>query len=231
MSNSSRPVALITGASRGIGRAIAAELADSHHLLIGGRTLQAVQPVVDQLPSAEGFVCDLSDDAALQQACAPMDRLDVLVHSAGASLSGSIADTPLSEWRRVFELNVFAVANLTRLLLPQLRASGGQVVMINSGSGHQARPDAGVYSASKFALRALTDALREEERGQVRVSSVHPGRTDTEMQQELQRHLSRPYDPSEHVRPESIAAAVALAVNTSAEATVEEISIRPVFKA
>ncbi|HIW30613.1 MAG TPA: SDR family NAD(P)-dependent oxidoreductase, partial [Candidatus Luteococcus avicola] len=86
-------------------------------------------------------------------------------------------------------------------------------------------------SASKFALRALTDALREEERGKVRVSSVHPGRVDTDMQVDLQAQMGRRYVAAEHLRPESVAEAVALAVYASPEAMVEQVSIRPVFKA
>ena len=105
------------------------------------------------------------------------------------------------------------------------------MVTINSGSGFTAGTGGGPYSASKFALRAFTDALREEERGTVRVSSIHPGRVDTDMQVELQARKGRPYNPDEHLRAESVAEAVALAVYASEEAMVETLSIRPVFKA
>ncbi|ROR53766.1 NADP-dependent 3-hydroxy acid dehydrogenase YdfG [Luteococcus japonicus] len=229
-SKAHRPVALVTGANRGIGRAIAHRLADTHHVLVGGRHAAAVQALVDELPSAAPFVCDLTDEASVAAAAGAIDRLDVLVHSAGLSSHGTLAETPAEDWRRLYEMNVVAVATLTRLLLPRLREAHGQVVTINSGSGFTSKPGNGVYSASKFALRALTDALREEERGTVRVSSIHPGRVDTDMQVELQAQLGREYDPDEHLRPSSVAEAVALAVFASPEAMVEELSIRPVVK-
>ncbi|MEL4358670.1 MULTISPECIES: SDR family oxidoreductase [unclassified Luteococcus] len=226
-----RPVALVTGASRGIGLAIARRLADSHHILVGGRTDEAVRPVVDELPSAAPFVCELTDERGTAEAVAMVERLDVLIHSAGIGRSGDVGESTREQWREVFELNVFAVADLTRLLLPRLREARGQVITINSGSGFHSGPGGGLYSGSKFALRALTDALREEERGTVRVSSIHPGRVDTDMQVELQAEKGRPYVAEEHLRPESVAEAVALAVYASPEAMVEELSIRPVFKA
>lgn len=230
VADTARPIALVTGASRGIGLAVARRLAETHHLLVGGRDAEAVAAVVSELPSAEAFVCELDDEQSVAAAVAGIERLDVLVHSAGVSTAGTIEEASRDEWRRVLETNVVAVADLTRLLLPALRAAHGQVVVINSGSGHVSRPGNGVYSASKFAVRAFTDALREEERGRVRVSSIHPGRTDTDMQRELQDYLGRPYQASEHLRPESVAEAVALAVFASDEAMVEELSIRPVFR-
>ncbi|MGO4956001.1 SDR family oxidoreductase [Luteococcus sp. Sow4_B9] len=228
---STRPVALVTGANRGIGRAIARRLADTHHVLVGGRDAAAVQSVADALPSAAPFLCDLTDARATEEAAAGVERLDVLVHSAGIARSADVAEATREQWREILEVNVVAVADLTRLLLPQLRAAQGQVVTINSGSGLRSGAGGALYSGSKFALRAFTDALREEERGTVRVSSVHPGRVDTDMQVDLQRQMGRPYVAAEHLRPESVAEAVALAVFASPEAMVEEVSIRPVFRA
>lgn len=226
-----RPVALVTGATRGIGLAIAQRLGDTHHILVGGRDAQAVQAVVDELPSAAGFVCDLTDEAAASAATQTIERLDVLIHSAGIARSTTVEQATRDQWREIFEVNVVAVADLTRLLLPQLRANQGQVITINSGSGFHSGPGGALYSGSKFALRAFTDALREEERGAVRVSSIHPGRVDTDMQVELQQQAGRPYVASEHLRPGSVAEAVTLAVFASPEAMVEQVSVRPVFKA
>lgn len=218
------PIALVTGASRGIGRAIAVELGRTHHVLVGGRDAAAVDAVVATLPSAEPYLADL---AAAGLPPLP-ERLDVLVHSAGVEDGDSVAATEPEVWRRVFDTNVFAVAELTRHALPALRAAGGIVVMINSGSGFTSGPRGGVYSASKFALRALADALREEERPNgVRVSSVHPGRTDSDMQRALTAKLGEEYDTDFYLHPDDVAAAVRLVVDMPARGTVESLAIRP----
>lgn len=223
---------LVTGASRGIGRAIAVELGVDHHILVGGTRAETVQEVVDALPSAEPFVCDLADEQSTTRAASLLSRLDALINCAGISAGGTtIAETRREEWRRVLEVDVIAVADLTRLVLPLLRASHGDVVMVNSGSGFsRPGPGGGVYAAAKYALRALTHALREEERGTVRVTSIHPGRVDTDMQVDLQARAGRPYTPSEHLRPESVAATVRAALEASSEAMIEELSVRPVFQ-
>jgi NADP-dependent 3-hydroxy acid dehydrogenase YdfG len=221
------PTALVTGATRGIGRAIALELGRTHHVLVGGRDTDAAQDLVALLPSAEPYIADLTSGDL-----PPLpDRLDVLIHSAGIESGTTIENTDIATWRQVFEVNVFAVATLTQHALPSLRAASGLVVSINSGAGFTSGPGSATYSASKFALRALTDALREEERPNgVRVSSVHPGRTDTQMQQQLVASEGDEYDTQYYLSPESVAAAVRLVVDMPPEGTVETLSLRPTRK-
>jgi NADP-dependent 3-hydroxy acid dehydrogenase YdfG len=223
-----RPVALITGASRGIGAAIARDLAADHDLLLGGRDAGALAALAAELPGATAWPVELTDDRAVAAAAAGVTRLDVLVHSAGVGLLGTVADTPAATWRWQFEVNVVAVAELTRLLLPALRAARGRVVLLNSGAGLTARAGWASYAASKFALRALGDALRAEEGANgVRVTSVHPGRTDTGMQREVVRQEGAGYRAEEYLRPASVAAAVAHAVRAPRDADITQVVVRP----
>ncbi|MBP2475611.1 NADP-dependent 3-hydroxy acid dehydrogenase YdfG [Crossiella equi] len=226
---SNRPLALVTGASRGIGRATAHALAPTHDLLLGGRDPQALAALAAELPgTATPWAVDLSDTDALTAATADIARLDLLVHSAGVAELGAVADTPAKVWRETYEINVVAVAELTRLLLPALRRARGTVVLVNSGAGLRANPGWGAYAASKFALRALADALRaEEEPHGVRVTSVHPGRTATDMQRGIRTAEGADYNPENYLTPESVAAAVLAAATAGPDAHVTEIVIRP----
>lgn len=222
------PLALVTGASRGIGAAVARVLAPTHELLLGGRDVEALQRVVEELPGARPWPVELTDPEALSAATAGVPRLDVLVHSAGIGEIGTVADTPVEVWRRQFEINVVAVAELTRLLLPALRATAGHVVMINSGAGMNARPGWASYAASKHALRALADSLRSEEAEHgVQVTSVFPGRTATDMQRGVRATEGGEFREADYLQPSSIAALVAVAVAAPPDGQVTDVILRP----
>lgn len=232
-----RPTALITGASQGIGAAVARLLAPRYDLLLGGRDTERLSHLIDELAaagpvSAQALPVELTDDAALAEALAGIDQLDALVHSAGIGEIGTVEDTPAATWRHQFDINVVAVAETTRLLLPALRAAGAgpgaDVVLVNSGSGVTAKAGWGSYAASKFALRAFGDTLRAEESGNgIRVTSVHPGRVDTAMQRRVVAHEGGEYDGSRFLRPDSVAAAVLAALTATRDAHLTEIMVRP----
>lgn len=222
-----KPVVLITGATRGIGRAVAEALGHDHHILVGGRDELAARRVAASLPSAHPWVCDLTDAADVERASAQVKIIDTVVHSAGIEAMGSVEGLDRQQWRDVFELNVVAVADFTRLLLPKLRERSGMVVTINSGSGFTAHPQTAAYSASKFALTAFTDALRQEEAGQVRVVSVHPGRVDTEMQQRIQAVKQAEYNPGDHLSVEAVAQVVAMAVRMPKGSNIPTVRVNP----
>ena len=222
-----RPLALVTGASRGIGAAIARRLAGSHELLLGGRDAAALRTLAGELPLARPWPVDLTDPAALRAAAGRVRRLDVLVHSAGMVRLGPLADAGAQWWQESFAVNVIAVAELTRHLLPLLRAAQGQVILINSGAGLHANPERGVYAASKFALRAYADVLRaEEEPHGVRVTSVYPGRTATDMQRSVREFEGGAFEPEHYLRPESIAEVVYTALAATPDAHLHEVVIR-----
>ncbi|WP_311210033.1 MULTISPECIES: SDR family oxidoreductase [unclassified Aeromicrobium] len=221
-----RPTALVTGASRGIGLAVAEDLARTHDVVLVGRSGESLQRVADDLPGASVLVLDVAEEHAVDLAVLP-DRLDVLVHAAGISEHGTVEEVSRGDWRQVFETNVFGVAHLTARALPALRAASGTVVLVNSGAGLFSTPGNSVYSASKFALRTFGDCLREEERENgVRVVSIHPGIVDTDMGRAVleRREGGR---PERMIAPETIAAAVRTAVDAPPEAQFETVSIRP----
>jgi NADP-dependent 3-hydroxy acid dehydrogenase YdfG len=223
-----RPLALVTGASRGIGAATARALAADFDVLLGGRDTAALAALAAELPGARPWPVELTDTAALADAVAGIDRLDVLVHSAGVITISPLADTPAQVWRHMLDVNVVAVAELTRLLLPALRAARGRVVLVNSGQGHRASADWGAYAATKFALRAYADVLRQEQaRHGVRVTSVFPGRTGTDMQREVRAAEGREYQPDRYLQAGTVAAAIRFAITAPPDALVQDVTVRP----
>ncbi|WIM86692.1 SDR family oxidoreductase [Candidatus Mycobacterium wuenschmannii] len=217
--------ALITGASRGIGAAIADALAPTHTLLLAGRPSPALQATAEQL-GATTLPLDVTDADAIADATATIGELDVLVHNAGVSLPGRIAESTVEQWRTTFDVNVVGAVAVTLALLPALRKAHGQVVFINSGSGRKASENMASYSASKFALRAFADSLRLSE-PDLRVTTVYPGRTDTDMQRELVSYEGGDYDAAKFLRAETVAAAVAQAVATPPDGHLQEVILRP----
>jgi NADP-dependent 3-hydroxy acid dehydrogenase YdfG len=223
-----RPLALVTGASRGIGAATARELSATHDVLLGGRDGDALTELAAVLPGARSWPVDLTDPEALAAATSGIRRLDVLVHSAGVGTIASLADTPVDVWRRTLEVNVVAVAELTRLLLPALRAARGRVVLVNSGQGLRTSPHWGSYAASKFALRAYADVLRaEEETNGIRVTTVFPGRTDTDLQRSVRAAEGGDYQPDRYLRAATVADAVRYVVLAPEDAQIPDLTIRP----
>ncbi|APE37749.1 short chain dehydrogenase [Nocardia mangyaensis] len=220
------PTALITGASRGLGAAIARELAATHELLLGARTADALAPILAELPGATGWPVALTDYPAVATAAESIGRLDVLVHNAGIADLGTVVESSVEQWRSTLEVNLIAVAELTRILLPALRAANGHVVLINSGAGLRANAGWASYAASKFGLRAFADALRLEE-PTLRVTSIFPGRIDTDMQRAIVADERRDYRPEEFLTPETVAGAVRTAVDTPRDGHPTEIVLRP----
>ncbi len=230
-------VALVTGASSGIGAALAERFAAAGaQLLLTGRDAGRLEALAARLravsPRVEIAAADLADEAQLrglaERAGRLFGRLDVLAHSAGALHWGPVATVPVEELDRQVTVNLRAPYLLTQLLLPLLRTAGGQVVFLNSMAVR--RPAAGMatYAASKGALLALADCLREEvARDGVRVLSVFPGRTATPMQAELRRLEGLPYEPAGLLQPADVAALVVEAVALPPRAAATDLVLRP----
>jgi len=211
-------VAVVTGASSGIGLAIALALAgEGATLCLVGRRRDALDTVAIAAQEAGGsaFCIEadlerLDDIRRVASACSERERVDVLVHSAGVISLAPLTSAPIGELDRLYRVNVRAPYALTQALLPALLRSRGQVVFVNSTAGlRDARANAGQYIATKHALKAIADSLREEVIGQgVRVLSLYPGRTAGPMQVALHAMEGQPYDPDRLMQPESVAAVV-----------------------
>ena len=156
-------VVLVTGAASGLGRAAAIHLAGVGHRVFGGDL------ELPSVPGVTGLRLDVTDPvsvtAALDEVVQAAGRLDVLVNSAGFGIAGSVEDTTLEEARGQLEVNFFGVLSMSRAALPVMRAQGGGlIVSISSIGGLMALPFQGLYSASKFAVEGLAEALSEEVR-------------------------------------------------------------------
>lgn len=227
------PSYLITGVSRGIGRTLSQRLLAAGHEVYG-----LVRPGSgSEVAGLAGLLeADLSQPSSLEAAVGPwlagldsMDgvvRLDGVVHCAGIVRPGVLPDLSPDDFAEQFAVNVTAVAELTRLLLPALRAAAGTVVLVNSGSGLNARTPLTSYGASKFALRAYADGLRQEEPG-VRVCTIYPGRTATSMQRAVRSAESGEYRESDYLRPETVAGAIEMMLSLPADGVITDLTLRP----
>jgi len=215
---------LVTGANRGIGRELTRRLiADGDTVIALGRDAAALAEL-----ECRTVVADLSRPETLAGAVASIDHLDALVHNAGIAEVGPVSELGLDVWQRHLTVNVAAPAELTRVLLPALRAAHGHVVFVNSGVGLSAGALWSAYGASKHALKALADALRAEEKpNQVRVSTVYPGQVATDMQRQLKESMGAPYDPARVMSAGTAAESIRYVLNVPDEATVHDLRIAP----
>ena len=233
-------LALVTGASGGIGGAISTALAKHSARLIlmgrdGTKLLACEKELRSSTSSLETCVCDLTKPEQIDEACAHISdkygRLDILVHCAGVIEHGSLADAPLASMDLQYAANVRGPLLLTQRLLPLLKKPMGQIVFINSSAGLKARPNAGQFSATQHAFKALADALRDEVNSEgVRVLSVFSGRTATARIAALHKKEGRDFRPELLLQPQDLANVVINVLTLPWTAEVMNVDIRPMLK-
>ncbi len=233
-------VGVVTGATSGIGRAIALSFAArGMTVVVIGRDPKRLEELAAQARARTDRVlayrADLSDDQEIRRVRDEVHMscgaIDVLVHSIGAFHMASIEATPVMELDRLYRTNVRAPFALTQALLPMVCSRQGQIVFINSSVGLATRANVAAYSATKFALRAIADALRAEVNADgVRVLSVYPGRTATPQQEAIHALEGKPYRPEMLMQPEDVATAVVDALAVARTAEVTDVCIRPLRK-
>jgi len=227
------PIAIVTGATGGMGREIVADLARTHHVYALGRNdtaLAELGALANVTPVNSDLVADLLDAAGSTclSRLTDLTRVDVLVHAAAIATKFSVESATPADWRRAMDVNVHAPAELTRLLLPALRQARGTVVFINSGAGRGSYGDNVVYAGTKHALYALADGLRKaESTAGVRVSTVAPGPTDTPMLRGLYAQDDKDYVPEHYIEPVEVAQAIRLVVDAGESTQITDVAVRP----
>jgi NADP-dependent 3-hydroxy acid dehydrogenase YdfG len=241
-------VALVTGASSGIGEATARGLAaDGAAVVLVARRGDRLRAIADAIVAAggealvvEGDITERAEaDAAVAATIARWGRLDILVNNAGVMLLGPLEDAPVDEWDRMLEINLRAVLSMTRAALPHLLAAAEQdprrvadLVNISSTAGRQVKRGSAVYNLTKHGIGAFSESFRQEfSRRHLRVGVVEPGAVQTELRDHLRPEIRRvqaermaAMDP---LVPDDVADAVRYIVTRPRRQMVNEVLLRP----
>ncbi|MHC4481997.1 MAG: SDR family NAD(P)-dependent oxidoreductase [Planctomycetota bacterium] len=226
-------VAIVTGAGRGVGRAICVALAkDGASIVLASRATDKLKETADQVTAAgakaEIVVADLAEEESIKNLVkvtnGKFGRLDILVNNAGVTHSAKLEETATADWDRLFKVNTRAPFILCRQALPLLKKSeAAYIINIVSIVGVKCYPLQSAYTASKHALRGMTKSLAEELRGtNVRVHSICPGGIDTDMIQQIRPDIKK----EDLMQPEEIAELVVYLVTHKGNAVIDELHIR-----
>ncbi|MEM8602763.1 MAG: SDR family NAD(P)-dependent oxidoreductase [Cyanobacteria bacterium P01_H01_bin.121] len=242
MVNVEQPVAMITGASSGIGRAIAQRLAGHYKLAICARRQERLDELLATLTSADAVISqsvDLREESQIlaffEQVRQIWGGVDVLINNAGLGHKASLLTGATEAWREMLDVNVLALCICTREALNDMRQRGdrGHVIHISSMSGHRVPAGSGLYAASKFAVRALTEGLRQELRqaqSQIKVTAISPGFVETEFAEKYHQSATKAaevYSQFPVLQPHDIAEAVWYALSQPEHVQIHDLLLRP----
>jgi len=240
-------VALVTGASSGIGEATARMLAGrGATVAMAARRTDRLEQLGEEIAGSGGTALpvelDVSNreaaEAAVARTVEELGRLDVLVNNAGVMLLGPMLEAPVEEWQQMVEVNLLGLMYMTKAAVPHLlEAAGGDrgvadIVNISSVAGRIARRNSGVYNATKFGVGAFSESLRQEvTRQHVRVSLVEPGAVATELtshnRPEVQEQIKSRFSDMKRLEAEDIADAIEFVVTRPPHVAVNEVLVRP----
>jgi len=241
-------VAIVTGASSGIGEATAEALvAEGAMVVLAARRADRLEKLAARLgPSTLAVPTDLADlrqaSVLVERTVESFGRLDVLVNNAGVMLIGPVLGSPLEEWQAMVDLNLTALLACTHTALPHLveaAASGprqvADIVNVSSVAGRKVSPGGAVYSATKYAVGAFSEGLRQElATRRVRVTVVEPGLTDTELTHHIRPEVLAPMqaalDQMPSIEANDVATAIVFAVSRPAQVAVNDLVVRPTMQ-
>jgi NADP-dependent 3-hydroxy acid dehydrogenase YdfG len=240
---SAHRVALITGASSGIGAAIARDLgARGYHLALAARRKDALESVAQEIRTQGGgavpLVCDVSKPEQIATCVAhtmqEFGRIDVLVNNAGVMHNGRIAGADVAEWRAMIDVNLMGLMLMTHAVLPHMQAAGnGHIVNLSSVAGRIITVGNGIYNVSKWGVNVFSEALRKEVYvDNIKVTVVCPGVTDTELLEKIANPEARATFKAfaatlKPLGAEDVANAVAYALEQPAHVSLNELVLRP----
>ncbi|MEV6582745.1 SDR family oxidoreductase [Streptomyces sp. NPDC051582] len=237
-------VVAITGASSGIGEAAARRLAaDGHLLLLGARRTERLEALSEEINAAGGTAAfrrlDVTDATDVRDfvaaACERYGRLDVMVNNAGVMPLSPLDALAVDEWDLMIDVNVRGVLYGIAAALPAMRARGtGHIVNIASVGAYEVAPTAAVYCATKFAVRAISEGLRQESDGRIRVTLVSPGVTESELADHISDPVAREAMKAYRavaLPASAVAEAIAYAISQPPEVDVNELVVRPAASA
>ena len=232
-------VILITGASSGIGEATARHLAaNGHSVVLGARRTERLEKLAAEIRAAGGTaeyraldVTNLTDVQAFADfALKKFSKLDVIINNAGVMPLSPLAELKINEWNRMIDVNIRGVLHGIAAVLPHMTArKSGHVINLSSIGGHQVYPTAAVYCGTKFAVRALSEGLRQETKD-IRVTIISPGVVESELADTISdpgtREEMRQFRQIA-LKPDAIARAMAYAIEQPGDVDVNEIIVRP----
>jgi len=240
LSDLKNQIAVVTGASSGIGKSIALSLANKGTTLcLVGRQIKTLNAISDSdiktAPQTKTYEADLTIDEDIQKLKVYLQQdfghIDILIHSAGIFSMDILEYASVDDLDRQYRTNVRAPYLLTQALLPMIKSRQGQIVFINSSVGLKARSRVGQYAATKHALKAIADSLRDEVNADgIRVLSVYLGRTATPMQALMHEMEGSHYQRERLLQPEDVAKVVINTLILPRTAEVTDINIRPMLK-